>query len=197
MPNQHWEEIKKLLSEIKNFEFSVKPAITEPEITEFKEQTELDIPPELLEVYKVNNGEEQDVFFGMLYGSRVFSSQEAAEQWQEFADMAEDFEDDEMEFDPKMIRGYPCPQVIPFLTDGNGNCLGIDTKPSSKGQLGQIVEYGADLESAKVVANSLSDLLSQLKQQIQDKNYTVIEEDGCLAIEAKDKSKLPSEEIFY
>jgi cell wall assembly regulator SMI1 len=57
---------------------------------------------------------------------------------------------------------------IPFTEDGGGNHLGIDLNPGPRGIHGQVINFGRDQEQKYVLANSLSEFLAWIVDQIQD-----------------------------
>ena len=90
----------------------------------------------------------------------------------------EDYEDMEndntLEIEPKgTIRKRPyITERVPFMTDSCGNYIGIDYKPSSKGIIGQIINYGRDELKMVVLANSFKDFAQGLEISVSLVRFT-------------------------
>jgi len=78
----------------------------------------------------------------------------------------EDIEEDLYEIEPAnaiLAKSFD-EKRLPLITDGSGNYIGIDFNPGTKGIIGQIINYGRDEYTMKVLANSFEDFVEGLKQ---------------------------------
>jgi internalin A len=124
------------------------------------------LPPELLELYALCDGQEQDqggLFFDWYFLSGTGAAQEHS-IWQSL-----------LIGDPEVNRNIPSISHpdgaiqtayilngwIPFAHDGGGNHLGIDLEPGPRGVRGQVINFGRDQTDKHVLAASLEDFLSQ------------------------------------
>lgn len=61
----------------------------------------------------------------------------------------------------KTIGIYTNPYWVPFISTGDGNFIGIDYAPGSKGTSGQIIAFGADENKIRFIAENMTDFLQQ------------------------------------
>ena len=61
----------------------------------------------------------------------------------------------------KTIGIYTNPYWVPFISTGDGNFIGIDYAPGSKGTSGQIIAFGVDENKIRFIAENMTDFLQQ------------------------------------
>lgn len=71
------------------------------------------------------------------------------------------------EMDPRVQALTPHPGLVPVFTDDTGNFLGYDTAPTARGTWGQVVVFGADIETPEVVAPSFAALFQRLADELR------------------------------
>lgn len=68
--------------------------------------------------------------------------------------------------EPDKIRSVYFDKLwFPLAHDGGGNFIGIDLNPLKQGRLGQIISFGRDEDTKKVLFNSIEELLDYLFEE--------------------------------
>ncbi len=155
---------------------SLRPAAAEERIREAEQLMGITFPRELRELYRIHNGQEFKgaLFFGMPF----LPLKEVVQQWQVWADIAEqtDYSDDIQVFSaiPGMIQErYANPNYIPISHDGGGNHIGIDMNPGAKGVVGQVISYGRDDDTRYVIALGIAEFLAFIIHHLNQGNYDI------------------------
>ncbi|ODQ49056.1 hypothetical protein PICMEDRAFT_27085, partial [Pichia membranifaciens NRRL Y-2026] len=68
---------------------------------------------------------------------------------------------------------YYDPLWVPFVKDNGGNNIALDLNPSGSGKWGQIILFGRDYDTKFVVADSFSEFLSNLADDLDNGNYEI------------------------
>ncbi len=128
----------------------------------FKAVTGYALPRELKALASLSNGADLP---GHRYG-RLLTVAEIARTWLSWKSIFDDWRLEELSegrvnADPRVLEAYVIPAWVPFI-DENGNMIGFDRQPGPGGEIGQIVSYGREVESTRVVAANLAALLDDL-----------------------------------
>jgi len=127
------------------------------------------LPDEARAMYELADGgiPDRDRDTGGLYGGWQWLSLEEAGQVYRWTrehpwfgwDLG--WDDARLETEPfgTVLRAAGHPGWVPLLHDGGGNYIGVDVAPAARGRIGQVLEFGRDLESATYLAPSLLSLL--------------------------------------
>lgn len=171
---------------IKGFNPIRNPPISDSRITDLEKKHNLNLPDILKSIFLIFNGEKPEDFPGLIYNARFLSCEEAIDIQSDFIKQKDEgiWKDILLEKDDRLIYSYPCPQVTPFIANYNGGYLGIDSEPSQIGKLGQIVYYGGNCATPKVIYDSLIDFLADVLKNLHENKY--------LLVHRRDKSDLPT-----
>lgn len=122
------------------------------EIENFEKKLNLKMPQEMLNFYRVHNGQKWCVGCKSFVNNlTLISLDEIIETW-EFINDEADWDgytpDNSQEIKPMLWN----PKWIPVATNGGGDYVCIDTDPTEQGILGQILYYYHDWEKRSVDA---------------------------------------------
>ncbi|TID13145.1 hypothetical protein CANINC_005001 [Pichia inconspicua] len=79
---------------------------------------------------------------------------------------------------PKFVlETYYDPLWIPFVKDNVGNNIAIDLNPAENGKWGQVILFGRDYNVKYVVADSFSEFLSTLSDELENGFYEIDEDE--------------------
>lgn len=150
---------------------------------EVKAVTGKSLPDEHGELYRQANGHASQ-FEGVFMGMSLLSIEESAAIWKELQGHDGAEFDSECESIPaNAIRlKHRNPGWIPLASDFSGNYIGIDLDPDSKGEVGQIINFGRDEEVKMVLAPTLKHLLIVVLQQFEAGKYRMEGEDESGAV---------------
>ncbi len=84
------------------------------------------------------------------------------------------FDDEHLSDPPGAIdESYTLRHSVPFATDGCGNYIGVDLDPGPTGTYGQVITFGRDELTRRVIASSLVDFLSWMVAKLEDGSCTL------------------------
>lgn len=118
---------------------------------------EVPLPPEVQDVYATVDGQD-GILPGALLGLTWLPARRAAQEHATWMDLAQD--------DPALVSepaGAIQPVTfhrhwVPLAVDGSGNGLAIDFAPGTAGLAGQVITYGPDETTRRVVSSSVTAL---------------------------------------
>jgi cell wall assembly regulator SMI1 len=115
-------------------------------------------PEDFKASYRIHNG--SDDMAGILIGLPLMSLEEVGENWQGWADIGADFDDDlndSVYSDPagavKLL--YACEGWVPFV-GGSQHYVALDFTPGPTGTVGQVINSGRDDEIRHVIAPNVT-----------------------------------------
>lgn len=72
-----------------------------------------------------------------------------------------------------VVEVFAHPMWIPLITDGVGNCIGIDLAPGPEGKSGQVILFGRDFDDKYVVAKTWGDYLLSYANDLESGNWDI------------------------
>ncbi|GMG42352.1 unnamed protein product [Ambrosiozyma monospora] len=75
---------------------------------------------------------------------------------------------------------YYNPNWIPIVKDNGGNNIALDLAPGPRGRYGQVILYGRDFDTKFLVANSFTEFLLTLTEDLEEGRFTIDEIDEDL-----------------
>jgi internalin A len=175
---QLWLKYTELLkNKIPDLYKNLNPPIQQKELDEILaiyKSNNLEIPKDLIEIFKINNGEKGGevsqcigFFLQGLYKNSIPTY------------LFEDMEDryNEIFSLPKgwVKTKYHCRKWFPFCSDGIGGSLCVDLDPDTNGKSGQIISFNRDDYGRVVFANSIPDFLKALIRKLENDDFTYTE----------------------
>ncbi|AFZ68338.1 SMI1/KNR4 family protein [Deinococcus peraridilitoris] len=165
---------------------------SEHDLVQLEERIGFPLPADVRAIYKVNNGEADDLVPGVIFNLKFLPIREVLRLIHGFQELRESgiCEEGDVPDDRRLRIGFPSVTLVPFLDDTTGNQIGYDVNPGPLGRAGQIVVFGADYEEVDIPCTSITECLTVLIEQIQNGNYVVENEPYChySGMRLKDKS---------
>ncbi|GGM54376.1 hypothetical protein GCM10008956_32850 [Deinococcus arenae] len=118
---------------------------------------EVPLPPEIQDLYATVDGQD-GILPGALLGLTWLPARRAAQEHATWMDLAQD--------DPALVS-EPAGAIqavtfhhhwVPLAVDGSGNGLAVDLAPGPMGMAGQVITYGPDETTRRVVSPSVTAL---------------------------------------
>lgn len=124
------------------------------------------------QAYRVADGQ-QSTLPGVLFGMPWLSLQQARQEYQIWQDIAA--EDTSLHSQPEgAIQSVNfSPAWFPFAVDGGGNGLAVDLAPGSTGTVGQVITYGPDEQTRRVIAPSLTAFFEWAANEVRAGHLTM------------------------
>lgn len=160
------------------------PSATEADLEALADRTGLALSEDLRAVYRRHDGQQSPVP-GLFFGLRFLSASEAGDEWARWAELLRD--------DPDLAADVTVDSVpegavrpvyffeswLPVATDGAGNGLAVDLDPGPNGTPGQVITFGADEPTRRVVAASLPDFVGWCAQTCEAGEAAVVPDPGA------------------
>jgi cell wall assembly regulator SMI1 len=176
-----WNRICNWLKTKSTEEFElILPPASEDEINAVLTQIEVDIPNDLIQLYRVMNVEDGPSIFpythpkasyGLAYSP--LSLEQVLRDWQmQLRALKEGgFEQLPQDSDPEVRNQWWNIAWIPFAWDGACNWYCIDMDPAKTGTRGQVITHSHEDGAHHVLAPSLADYLSDLADGLEAGQY--------------------------
>ena len=159
------------------------PALPE-EIADIERQMGMELPSELKELYRLNNGQNHQ--YGVIFGLDFLSVEDMFRRWSEWKELIESEGDEGLRELGEFCQSHPAGVIrpvyadtgwIPVLYDGAGNAIGFDMNPGPDGTPGQLINFGRDEDGKYVLASSLGEFIDRLTGQVDNLEVEIDEED--------------------
>ncbi|MCL1124304.1 SMI1/KNR4 family protein [Shewanella surugensis] len=133
----------------------------------FKQEVKQELPANLLTLYSANDGENQSVTLGYMFGLSFMSLSQVLRTLEDGRAFLEEYDDEVHAFCASRETGkvkllLANAKWVPLLTDGCDNFIGLDFDPDSQGTFGQVINFGPDEEEKFVFADSLEEFFELL-----------------------------------
>lgn len=178
-----WNEFKKAIgNKIPELCSSLNGGASYEEICETERKMKLFFPQQLIELYKENNGDNENLICGIIMGFHFNSLKEMCSEWKTWKDISlnPDYENNyngTSTPENHIKRMYSNPKWIPICGDGGGNHIGIDLDPDFNGKSGQIITFGRDENNKIVIAEDLNSFFERLTRIVNSEHFSVDEFD--------------------
>lgn len=150
----------------------LRGAVSAADLQLLQAAVEAPLPPEVQDVYATVDGQD-GILPGVLMGLTWLPARRAAQEHATWMNLAQD--------DPTLVS-EPASAIqpvtfhrywMPLAVDGSGNGLAIDLAPGPTGLAGQVITYGPDETTRRVVAQSVSALLHWSATAVQQGDVQV------------------------
>ena len=93
-------------------------------------------------------------------------------EWKSWQDIFESWSLEELQGNTRSYKNLTLgihvnPYRVPFIDYIGGNFIGIDLMPGPDGKVGQIIRFGADINTIAVAANNLNELFKLAIHQLE------------------------------
>ena len=176
---ENLEKIENWLRENANkiFELSLQSPATENEIKELENTIEKVLPNDFKELYLWHNGLNDEENFGSLfYGMDFFPIDKIITEYldkkENYSSQTTSLEKYDKQIDPSNIYNI---DWIKFAFDGGSTSLYLDLAPSNDGKYGQVIFIDEEYETGILVANSTTELVLNLREDLGNNLYLLDE----------------------
>lgn len=197
---ESWKRIELwLASKVPSLATSLAKPATDEVIDRVENQMEIDFPPDLRESYLVHDGAEYGEGELNIFPAPLDSDEEMAfcllpvteilSEWEVWRDLIDDGEFDDLEVtaDLEVQDVWWSKGWIPVAGNGGGDFICVDLRPAEEGQVGQVICAWHDDDVRTLVADSWSDYLAMLAEQMESGHLSYSEDDGLVHIGSDDK----------
>ncbi len=180
---EQWKRIRSRLQSLGCLnEMALLPGASPSELDELEQHLGCALPAPFRQFLQIHNGQ---TGFGLVYGNTLLSVSGIREQWDNWRGIDERAMNadsaDFMASDPEgHIKPLYCnPAWIPFTDDCGGNHFGLDFDPDSLGKPGQVIAFGRDEDTKRLLAGSFElftdDYIAWLERAVWNGEYLVVE----------------------
>jgi cell wall assembly regulator SMI1 len=169
----YWKDIEEALSTLGCAgEAKLNSGASTEDIDALEEHLGVSLPDELKDFLSIRDGQ-NDEGAGIVFGEQILSPSSIKRCWDDWRGIDEEEMNEDcadfMESDPE---GYIKPMYtnrkwIPLTHDWGGNHIGIDFDPDAKGTIGQIIAFGRDEDTKRLIASNFSEFLSKLVNSLK------------------------------
>ena len=173
----YWQDIKAALTSLGCLDkVALNPGASALELDALEEHLDVRLPIALREFLSIHNGQDK-AGVGMVSASLLLSTAGIKQCWDSWREIDEDDmnEDcaDSMESEPEgFIKPmYTNRKWIPLTKDGGGNHIGIDFDPDEQGRVGQIIVFGSDEDTKRLIASDFSEFITKLINSLKNAEW--------------------------
>ncbi|WP_426399488.1 SMI1/KNR4 family protein [Ralstonia sp. R-29] len=162
-----WNQIEESLLSLDCLErVRLRPGASPSQIAELEQHLGVRLPERLKAFLSIHDG--QDGSVGLVGGETLLSVENIRKEWDAWRSIDEEaMNADCADFMASQPEGFIKPMYtnrlwIPLTKDWGGNHLGLDYDPDKKGSVGQVIRFGRDEDTKRLVARSFEDFVSLL-----------------------------------
>jgi cell wall assembly regulator SMI1 len=178
MSNNFWSELEEKLLSLDCIEaLKINEGASASELTKLEEHLGVDLPDEVKKFLSIHNGQSDDGA-GIVFGEQILSTESIRRCWDDWRSIdEEEMNEDCAEFMESSPIGYIKPMYtnrkwIPLTHDWGGNHIGIDFDPDEKGSVGQIIAFGRDEDTKRLIASSFAEFITKLTSSLSEAKWT-------------------------
>jgi cell wall assembly regulator SMI1 len=152
-----WLRIERRLTELGCLDaMALRAGASAQEMEALEEHLGIALPDAIKQSLAIHDGQDNS---GLVYGAELLSVAGIRQQWDNWRALDEDDMNadcaDAMGSDPEgAIKPMYCNRSwIPLTHDGGGNHIGLDYDPDRLGQRGQVIAFGRDEDTKRLLAN--------------------------------------------
>ena len=158
---EQWNRIRDRLATLGCLpDMALRPGAAQAGIDALEEHLGVQLPEAFRQFLRIHDGQDGQDGAGLFYGNQLLSVTGIRDAWDGWRDLDEDEMNadcaDSMGSEPEgFIKPLYCNRGwIPFAHDGGGNHIGIDFDPDALGTSGQIIAFGRDEDTKRLLAPS-------------------------------------------
>lgn len=191
---QYWETIERLFRQrgVADVAQQFGPPAIDPVLTSFEQLVRVQLPEDFKAFYRVHEGQGKSEY-GLIFGLELLSLGRIKKEWTVWKRLSMEgsaLPATGFQSDPEghIRKQYLNLKWIPFISDGNGNHVGIDMDPDLDGRAGQVITFGRDTLRKRVLAPSFAGYLEYYTSQLRNIDWRL--EDGRWLLRNKELSRL-------
>ncbi|HEY1067083.1 MAG TPA: SMI1/KNR4 family protein [Pirellulales bacterium] len=160
-----------------------RPPATNRHINHLEDATDLRLPAEMEQSYKIHDG---SWALRMFPGGNLMTIQAIEETWSQWAELADNgaFAGVVSSPDGPIQPVHWSTRWLPLTVNGTGDCYCVDLDPAPGGSPGQIIWFSHETGPLGVVANSFGEWLTQYADDLEAGRYVFSPEVGIAAADA-------------
>ncbi|NMV40545.1 SMI1/KNR4 family protein [Ralstonia insidiosa] len=162
---EQWNRIEQSLSRLGCLEHvRLQPGASLEQLTELEQHLGVQLPEGLKAFLSIHDG--QDGSVGLVGGELLLSVENIRREWDTWRSLDEDaMNADSADFMASQPEGFIKPMYtnrlwIPLTKDWGGNHIGLDCDPDTKGSIGQVIRFGRDEDTKRLVADNFDHFVS-------------------------------------
>lgn len=166
------EYVASLTAQLPELAAPLRGPVSAADLQVLQAAVEIPLPPEVQDVYATVDGQD-GILPGVLLGLTWLPARRAAQEHATWMDLAQD--------DPT-LGSEPASAIqpvtfhrhwVPLAVDGSGNGLAIDLAPGLTGVAGQVITYGPDETTRRVVSPSVTALFHWAATAVEQQGVQV------------------------
>lgn len=157
------------------FEAIIKSHATPPNVAgidALERQVGTPLPQDFRALYTATDG-----IPGVFHGFDLLSVENAAAQLASWTQIYNEWSLEDLRSQQSAEKGihpvYCTPRWIPFVDLVGGNFLAIDLAPAKRGTYGQVIVFGRDIDTKRLIAKSLAEFLQQVSSYDGSKKHAL------------------------
>jgi cell wall assembly regulator SMI1 len=176
-----WEALERWAgAQIPELVQGFRPEATDKRLDALERHVGFRLPEDFRRFYRVHDGQAEGAP-GLIYGMPLLPLEALARRWDEWAEIAATWTDNEFEVCKAGAKIRPVFAIrgwLPFAHDWGGNHLGLDLDPDREGVPGQVINFGRDEQEKYMIASSFRGFVSWLVHLLQAGNFRISRTDG-------------------
>jgi cell wall assembly regulator SMI1/ankyrin repeat protein len=167
-----WKQLRATLSrQAPDVRKSLRAKATPKKLAVLKQELGMEIPEQLVESLEVHDGQTPGApslvpreFTSHEY--ELLSAERIVHEWQAWKELLDsgEFRGRNAAPDAGVRSAWFASDWIPFASDGAGNFLCVDAKPTKKGIVGQVIGLDHESPERRMIAPSIADFLAHVHQ---------------------------------
>ena len=173
---EQWSRIEQSLSRLGCLEHvRLRPGASTEQLAELEQYLDVRLPEGLKAFLSIHDG--QDGSVGLVGGELLLSVENIRREWDTWRSLDEDaMNADSADFMASQPAGFIKPMYtnrlwIPLTKDWGGNHIGLDYDPDMKASTGQVIRFGRDEDTKRLVAESFDGFVSLLGSALAEARW--------------------------
>ena len=169
----HWDRIIQSLSAMGCLDrIGLRPAASMSEIEDLESHLNVILPSSLKAFLSIHDGQDEKMGYGLAGGAQLLPVKGIRQNW----DMWRSIDEDAMNADCARFmasdpEGFIKPMYtnrlwIPLTHDWGGNHIGLDFDPDEKGSSGQVIRFGRDEDTKRLLTGAFEDFVCNLVSSV-------------------------------
>ncbi len=174
-----WNDIKDLIGRNGHLDtLALRPGASVQALDALERHVGVELPRALRDFLAIHDGQDPRAR-GLFFHSMFLGTDEIAGEWDNWrsideAEMNADCADFMASEPPGFVKPLYANRLwIPLTHDGGGNHAGLDFDPDTKGQPGQVIVFGRDMDTKRLMAPDFETFLTLFVAQLRSGTWTL------------------------